>query len=133
LPTTEPSPLLPWRETFLRLRRQIQRALDIGDNTYSFGDLLLAIERGRFKLFWAADPPTILVVEILNFPRYRVANYFITAGHLPTLFKIDDRVRVWAKEQGCKAVVLTGRKGWSKAIAHRGWKVSNKISMYLEI
>jgi hypothetical protein len=124
-------PAIDWRAVYIKLRPKIEKALKIGDDTYSFIDLAVAIEEGRFKLFYCAN--AILVVEIVHFPRYKTANFFVTAGRLSSVFDLEDRATEWARDQGCKYVSMTGRHGWLRTLHPRGWKMSDKISMHKEL
>jgi hypothetical protein len=116
-------PSLDWRTTFLHLRPKIEKALKVGDDTYNFIDLAVAIENGRFKTFYRHD--AILLVEINKFPRFQTANFFLAAGRLQSVLDLEARAVIWAKEQGCKYACMHGRRGWKRTLKTRNWKTQD--------
>ena len=35
---------------------------------------------------------------------------------------MHDDARAWGKQQGCDGMTVTGRRGWKKVLASKGWK-----------
>ena len=114
-----------------RLKPQIERALEHGGNTHSFDDLVVAIDGGRFALFWEED--AILIVDIVTFPQCRIAVLFIGAGRLASVVKLVERATDFARELGCKQVTMHGRKGWARVLNKLGWKVEPLLTMAREL
>ena len=98
----------------------IARALSYGGATHSLSDVLDQIERGDAQLW--LDDSALIVTEVHDTPRLRELRFWIATGELQAVVDLSERVLDWGRAMGCKRAVLTGRKGWVKALAGEGWK-----------
>ena len=103
-------------------RAWIEAALAYSGGTHTFEDVAAGIESGRMQL-WPADDGCI-VTEIQVFPRKLVLNFFLAGGDLARLLDMVADVEEWARGQGCTAAEMTGRKGWERVLAARGYRFS---------
>jgi hypothetical protein len=62
------------------------------------------------------------VTELITFPRKKVMHIFLAGGELDQFFDMHESAIQWAKSQGCSAVTLSGRRGWTKAMSTKGWE-----------
>lgn len=109
-------------EEMYRWRDRVEKALRIGGDGYTFRDVLAAVEAGRAQLW--ATPGAIIVTQIEEYPAGRVCRFWIAAGRLPDVLRIAPEVYAWAKEVGCVAATLTGRRGWERVLGSQGWRRS---------
>lgn len=98
---------------FGRCKGWLEPALRHGGNTHALKDILLGILRGSYQL-WPAEN-SVVVTEILEYPRRRVINYFLAGGNLKELREMRESVEAWAIANGCDGAILTGRKGWVRS------------------
>jgi hypothetical protein len=102
-----------WILEFDRLSGHVQAALDRGGNTHTVQDVAAGLESGQFQM-WTGDD-SIIITEIVDFPRKRICNYFLAGGRLNELEPMVPVIEEWAKEErGCDGITLIGREGWSK-------------------
>ena len=90
-------------------------------------DVFLALTANKAVLFLALQDGQILgfaVMEVITYPRRRVANVLAAAGHKGFLSVLIDRVlpqcEQWAVEQGADTFAVQGRPGWLKSAKPRG-------------
>ena len=106
-------------EEILRCRKWIEDALEYSGGTHDFDDIVDAIYSGRMQL-WPAEN-SALVTEIIVYPRKKVLHIFLGGGELQEILGMHDSVIEWAKLQGCEALTVAGRAGWSKPLKKHGW------------
>lgn len=87
--------------------------------------LTLLIEWRQATMFMATDPRGVLgfaVVEVVEYPRCRVANVVAAGGRrgfLPVLVgPMREEINTWGRERGAWVFTATGRPGWIR-IAER--------------
>jgi hypothetical protein len=124
-------PLLGWKDIMEKLRPKIEKALRIGDNTYNFDNLILAVERGRLKLFYRPD--AVLFAEMTCYPQYKTLDYVLMAGTIAGLTPLDECARAWGLAMGCSKVKAGGRRGWAKVARQHGWKKSPHVMFWKEL
>ncbi len=100
-------------------RRRLQEALDRA-GTHTMDDLLERLRDGRAQ-FWAHDDGCV-VTEILDYPRAKVANYWLLSGVLGDCLALNGEIEAWARGQGCTVASAMGRRGWIKAVEPLGWQ-----------
>lgn len=109
-----------------RYRRQIEAALKYTHGSHTFDDVCELVAQGKLQ-FWPG-PHSVIMTEILQFPRYRAVNFFLAGGVMEELMAMEPRVLDWAKTQGCTRAVLSGRKGWERSFLTRtGWEVQELV------
>jgi hypothetical protein len=124
-------PLTGWRDIMVELRPKIEKALHHGYDTYSFDNLVLAVERSRLKLFYRSD--AVVFCEISLFPQYKVLNLVLCAGDMDGVLLLEEAARQWGKAMECKKVWFTGRPGWARLARQRGWKKSSQPLFWMEL
>ena len=102
-----------WILEFSRLERHVQAALDHGGNTHTVQDIAAGVATGKYQMW--PGPDSIIITEIVDFPRKRICNYFLAGGKLEELKPLVPVIEEWAKERGCDGITLIGRGGWTKS------------------
>ena len=98
----------------------VNKALAHGGATHSYSDVLNRISCGRAQL-WEGEN-AILVSEIHNMPLKRVLHFWLATGTLADVVRLSDDALAWAKSLGISEATMTGRRGWERALADKGWK-----------
>lgn len=130
-PLLRSEPLLGWRDVMERLRPRIEKALKIGDNTYDFDSLILAVERSRLKLFYRPD--AVVFAECNLFPLKKTLTLVLCAGDMDGVLLLEECARAWGKAMGCSKAWMIGRPGWGPIAARRGWKRCPNIMVSMEL
>ena len=105
----------------------IQRALSYGRNTHSPLDVLDCVEKGEAQLW--LEPNATIVTQIFEHPNEQVLHFWLAAGELESVLELSDKVLEWGKSEGCTRATLSGRKGWARALEHRGWSDTKLVTM----
>lgn len=101
-------------------RTYIEAALEYADGSHSFEDICALVEAGGLQ-FWPG-PNSVIITEIIEYPRYRVLVFFLAGGNLTELERMYPAVEAWGQAQGCDRAVFTGRKGWERTfMARKNW------------
>ena len=103
-----------------RLRPQIEAALDYADGTHDFDDVVVMVMQGKLRL-WAM-PKSVMLTEIVDFPRERHYHMFLGGGDLEEILAMHPQVEKAALDAGCVKLSVTGRRGWVKALIPHGWE-----------
>lgn len=103
-------------------RSQIEAALKYADDSHAFQDIVDGVAAGELQ-FWPG-PRSVIITEILTYPKYRALNFFLAGGDLLELEAMYTPIIDWAQERGCDRAILTGRKGWERSFltAKQGWR-----------
>lgn len=103
-----------------RYRPHIEAALSYAGETHRYEDVAAMIDAGSAQ-FWPG-PSSVIVTEIVEYPRKIVLNIFLAGGNLTELQAMLPLVLDWAREKGCTSAVFTGRRGWARTfIKSQGW------------
>lgn len=113
-----------------RCRQWIEDALERGDDTHDYEDIVAGITSGKMQLWPAKD--SCLVTEIIKYPKKKAINMFLIGGKLDTVLDMEKDVIEWAKAQKCDLIIGTGRKGWKKVLSPLGYQEAH-ITMAKEI
>lgn len=105
-------------ETRARAKPLIERGLARGLPLYTADDILDRCEAGDMQLWCYGS--SVLVTEIIAFPRARVARSVVAAGRLNDIRRVLPSVETWARNQGCRYAIAGGRKGWGRALGYEG-------------
>ena len=101
-----------------RVEALVGRALARADGRYGLADVkasLIARKRQLWVVWPACD--CLGITEISRYPRQTRLTVFALAGRLPQDWRdVLRRLESWAKEMGCRAVELRGRKGWVRRL-----------------
>lgn len=102
-----------WAIEFRRLQPHIEAALEYSQGTHTADDVLEQISTGELQL-WPGQN-SVVVTQIITFPRKKVLHIFLAGGNQKELKEMDPYVVQWAKDQGCTALTFTGRLGWARS------------------
>lgn len=109
--------------TLEEARPQIEAALSYSGGTHNFNDVCEQITAGRLQ-FWPG-PRSVVVTEIIEYPRQRTLHFFLAGGHMAELEAMLPTILEWGRAQGCTSASLTGRKGWVRSfLKDEGWNES---------
>ena len=95
-----------------RLRHHVEAALEYSGGTHNFNDIAEMVEKSRLQV-WPATRSVVLT-EIIVYPRLKNLHYFLAGGDLDELSRMRPMIESWGKSIGCTRVTLAGRKGWAK-------------------
>lgn len=112
---------------------KLEEALERGGGTHNFmRDIVphLAQGTGRYQL-WHRNGGAI-VTELIDFPNFRVVNYFLVAGELPSVLAMQPEIDAWARTNGATRAVADGRLGWKRALEPYGWK-QRSVGLYRDL
>jgi len=99
-------------EHLKRLRHHVEAALEYSGGTHNFDDVAEMVEDHRLQLWPAKD--SVVLTEIIVYPRLKNLHYFLAGGDLDELSRMRPLIESWGKSIGCTRVTLAGRKGWAK-------------------
>lgn len=100
------------QEQLERLRHHVEAALEYSGGTHDFEDVVQMVEDHRLQLWPAKD--SVVLTEIIDYPRLKNLHYFLAGGDLDELSKMRPLIESWGKSVGCTRVTLAGRRGWAK-------------------
>ena len=95
-----------------RLRQHVEAALEYSGGTHHFDDVLDMVRDSRLQV-WPATG-SIVLTEIIVYPRLKNLHYFLAGGDLDELSRMRPIIESWGKSVGCTRVTLAGRRGWAK-------------------
>ena len=101
------------REHLERLRHHVEAALEYSGGTHNFEDIIEMVEKQQLQLWPARN--SVVLTEIIVYPRLKNLHYFLAGGDLDELSKIRPMIESWGKSIGCTRVTLAGRRGWIKS------------------
>ena len=100
------------REHLGRLRHHVEAALEYSGGTHHFEDVLKMVEKNQLQVWPATE--SIVLTEIIVYPRLKNLHYFLAGGDLDELSRMRPMIESWGKSLGCTRVSLAGRRGWAK-------------------
>ena len=103
-----------------RCRGWIESALAYSGGTHDFFDVVRGVMSGHMQL-WAGEEGCA-VTEISVYPKKKILNVFLAGGKMDQILDFEESAIAFAKLNGCSALTLSGRKGWSRVHRDRGWK-----------
>jgi hypothetical protein len=111
--------------SYEQVKEWIEGALEYSHGTHDFADIVKAIKEQKMQI-WINDD-AVAVTEIIDYPKKRMLHVFLAGGSMQGVRSLEDSAVKWAKDIGCSAFTLTGRKGWEKALKNSGWQVSHSM------
>lgn len=102
-----------------RFRPGLEKALKLGGDTHTVRDVVEMILDNRAQIWIVGN--ALIVTEVLQFPRKRVLRFWLATGNGEDCIAVSRRVLEWGKEQGCDLAMITGRRGWVRALRDEGW------------
>ena len=101
------------QEELERLRHHVEAALEYSGGTHNFDDIAEMVQRNQLQLWPAKD--SVVLTEIIVYPRLKNLHYFLAGGDLDELSRMRPMIESWGKSLGCTRVTLAGRRGWQKS------------------
>lgn len=109
---------------YFECRDLLLEALAHGDGRVNEALLVAGLVRGDYQLW--RTPNSAGVTQVVSNPFNKSLFVFLSAGDLDeVLFACANDVEQWAKAQGCTAMMLSGRKGWERALRPLGYAFSS--------
>jgi hypothetical protein len=102
-----------------RHRHHIEAALEYAQHSHTFDDVVAMVLHGHLRL-WSL-PNSVMLTEIITYPRYKVYHIFLGGGDLQEILAMHPQVEQAAREAGCVRLSVTGRQGWAKPLKAHGW------------
>lgn len=99
------------REHLERLRQHVEAALEYSGGTHDFDDIVEMVGKNQLQV-WPATQ-SIVLTEIIVYPRLKNLHYFLAGGDLDELSRMRPMIESWGKSLGCTRVSLAGRRGWA--------------------
>lgn len=103
-------------------------------------DVYDLLHEGLLRLFIATADQKVTgfaLMEVVNYPRRKVANVLAAAGEHGFLSVLVQEVlpelQKWAKEQGADTFALTGRPGWVRALRGKGFEDAAYVTMWANL
>lgn len=93
-------------------------ALDRSPPTHTIDDVRTAVMRGEAKLWAGRNAAAVTQIEV--HPQLKALSVWLAGGDLEELRdEMLPQAEVFAREQGCRYVAVTGRQGWARALGYR--------------
>ena len=112
------------QDELIKCRDWIQSALDKGGDTHDFKDIVDGVMSGHMQL-WSGERGCA-VTEILVYPNKKILHVFLAGGAkghgIDQITDMHDSAVEFAKRENCQGMTVSGRAGWKKILASRGWK-----------
>ena len=112
------------QDELLKCRKWIQSALDKGGDTHDFKDIVDGVQSGHMQL-WSGERGCA-VTEILVYPNKKILHVFLAGGDnghgIDQITDMHDSAVEFAKRENCQGMSVSGRAGWKKILASRGWE-----------
>lgn len=99
-------------EHLVRLRQHVDAALEYSGGTHNFEDIVEMVQDNKLQVWPASE--SIVLTEIIIYPRLKNLHYFLAGGDLIELSRMRPMIEAWGKSLGCTRVTLAGRKGWAR-------------------
>lgn len=117
-------------EAMLPYRDMLESALAFSGGTHKFDDLAWLVQQGEMQ-FWPAQR-SCAVTQIVSYPQMRTLHVFLAAGDLMEIKDMDETFLDFARKLECRHITLTGRKGWTRALADIGFETVH-VTMAKEV
>jgi hypothetical protein len=107
----------------------MEKALDYSGGTHTFEDVCQMVSEGRLQ-YWPG-PNSVVVTEIIEYPRKRTLHFFLAAGNIAELEVMYPEIEKWGRLQGCDSASMSGRHGWERSFLSRkeGWSSKLVVMM----
>lgn len=99
----------------------IQGALRYAKGSHTVEDVQEEVNAGRMQLWRGVS--SAIITEIIEYPRFRVLNFFLAGGNRAELETMYPPIEQWGRTMGCKRAAMLGRKGWDRTFLTQkeGW------------
>jgi len=115
----------PWIEAAM------QKGMPGGVITHNLDDVSAMVINGDAQLW--STPDGCMLTYVSAFPRAKIVQVWTLGGDFDqVMLQHEQAVIEWATSIGAVLLYVQGRKGWTRKLADRGWKESQRI-MTLEL
>ena len=108
--------------------QRIEKALKHGGDTHTWDDIRQGLIDGHFQIHW--NNGGVAVTQLHIYPRKKTLHWFLAAGDMQAVLDLQPTVRQFARENGCTALTLTGRRGWERVLPDHGWRHTHSVLMF---
>jgi hypothetical protein len=119
-----------WVTEFRRCEGWLEAALEYAHGAFDIQDVFEDVMNGSMQ-FWPGES-SVAVTQVVPYPKKKIVHCFLAAGDIVELEVIHDRIVAWAKTQGCEAMTLTGRPGWTKSFLRDIGYTCSQVQMVKE-
>ena len=120
-----------WVKEFKRCEKWLEDALDYAHGTFDINDVFNDVVNGTAQ-FWPGKNSAV-VTQIVPYPKKKVLHFFLAGGDIKELEEMEPGIIEWAKSQGCEAISLTGRPGWTRSFLQDIGYRCTQVQMFKEI
>lgn len=121
-----------WEGTISQAIPYFERCLEKGALPHTIDDVLVGIASGEFRAFLMVDDGIVCGAAILNIYTelsFKVLNIWAMSHDrgYSDLYADDITLMELAKTLGIRYIVCSGRKGFERTLAKRGWNVEQVL------
>lgn len=98
----------------------IAAAIAKGGSVHTLDSIVLKLLRG--ELIWFPMPNGFMALEVIEYPSARHMNVALAGGNLHEIYDHHDKLIEVSRQAGCSSLVLSGRRGWVRALRDLGWQ-----------
>lgn len=103
------------RRQFDRCALHIEKTLAAETvRTHSLEDMRHLLLRQEAQL-WVL-PNSALVTTVVKHPQAKVLTHWIGGGSLEELIAVEPNIEMFARDEGCNAILINGRRGWGRVL-----------------
>lgn len=125
IPLTDARPLPFTLERWTQARAHITEAIARTNGTHTEEDVVAMLLAGRAGLWVGRE--CAAVTEIKDWGHFKEVNVFLAGGSMDGIVAMEPSLETHAVENGCRRIVIDGRKGWERVLPEYG-VLSVKIS-----
>jgi len=104
------------RREFRRVWPWLQAAADRYGRTNTMDGVWARIADGECQLWVEPEAAVLTVIDVYRDTGLRDVRCWLAGGRIDDALKIEDRITVWAKTIGAERILITGRRGWLRAL-----------------
>jgi hypothetical protein len=101
------------------------RALDVAGKTHAPADVAEAVKAGKMQAWTRGD--SLVVTEVLEYPRRNALNVFLAVGNLDEVLSLIPDMAAFGREHGCTTMRMQGRRGWARVLPRLGWQEEKQV------
>lgn len=118
-----------------RCERFFAAACDVGRAGTATDTIREGLESGLTQLWVVVEPGEVIgcaATELIVEDHAKVCRIFSASGIMAKCLDYIDDISKWAKTENCTHVLVTGRLGWQRILARRGFTVA-RIEMEIAL
>lgn len=119
-----------WVKEFKRCEHWIEAALEYSHGTHDIQDIFECVAQGTLE-FWPGKH-CALISQVVQYPKKKMIHVFLAGGDIKEIEAMEPDIVAWAKQQGCEALSLTGRPGWTKSFLNNIGYKNTQVQMIKE-